>query len=182
MDQLMQLLNVLKNRRNEFYQWALHTLVFGLAGAWMPFVILRFFGQFRILDTFTTQSLMMFSVTSCAISIGFFVRETQVRQKRFYALTYAGLMVTMLISVLGLTAIIMAGAFKHTQPPVMLDMDFICKLSIVAVVAAILLNFRLFMAEQGGPEPSAIERRLSQSADTLTNQARQETHASGVHL
>jgi hypothetical protein len=177
-----QLLNVLMNRRNELYQWVLHTLVFGLAGAWMPFVLLRFFGQFRMMDAFTNQSLLMFSVTSCAISIGFFVKETQVRQKRFYALTYAGLMVTMLISVLGLTAIIMAGAFKNTQPPVRLDMDFICTLSVAAVVAAILLNFRLFMAEQGEPHAALIEQRLSQEADRITDQAKKEISASGVQL
>lgn len=177
-----QLLNVFRKRRNEFYQWGLHNLVFGLAGVWMPSVLLLCFGQLRIMDAFINGSILMFSVTSCAISIGFFVKETQVRLRRAYTLTYAGLMVTMFISVLGLTAIITAGAFKNTQPPITLDMPVIYALSVFAVLSAIVLNFRLFMAEQGGLEPSAIEQRLSQDADTLTNQARRETLASGVHL
>jgi hypothetical protein len=181
-DYIDQLLNVFTNRRNELYQWALHNLVFGLAGFWLPFVLLRFFGKFRAMDAFGNQSLLMFSVTSCAISIGFFVKETQVKLRRAYTLTYAGLMITMLISVLGLTAIIMASAFVNTQPPVTLDMEFICILSVVTVLTAILLNFRLFMVEHNVPQPEAIERHFSQDADNLIEQGNAETTASGVIL
>jgi hypothetical protein len=124
----------------------------------------------------------MFSVTSCAVSIGFFVKETQVRLRRAYTLTYAGLMVTMFVSVLGLTAIIIASTFKNTQPPVELDMSVIYTLNVITVLAAIGFNFRLFMAEQGGPQPAEINERLNQDADNLTNQARQQTHAAGVQL
>jgi hypothetical protein len=177
-----QLLNVFRNRRNEFYQWALHNLVFGLAGVWIPFVFLLCFGKLTIIEAFTNGSILMFSVTSCAISIGFFAKQTQVRLTRAYTLTYAGLMVTMLISVLVLTAIITVGTFKSMQPPITLDMPVIYTLSVFVVLSAIVLNFRLFMAEQGGPQPSAIERQLSQDADRLTDQSRQETHALGVQL
>ncbi len=177
-----QLLNIFRNRRNQFYQWALHNIIFGLAGVWIPFVLLQLFGQIRIKEVFMNGSLLMFAVTSCAISIGFFVKESQLKFRRAYTLTYASLMVTMLLSVLGLTAIIVAGAFKNTQPPIQLDMPMIYALSIFAVLAAIALNFRLFMVEQDSLDPETIERRLSQDADRLTQQARQTNQASGVAL
>lgn len=177
-----QLINAFRDRKNEFYQWILHNLFFGLAGVWIPYLLLGLLGQFRQPNELTYQSLLMFSVTSCAISMGFFVKETQTKLKATHALTHILLMVTMLIGVLALSSVILVGGFKEVQPPIALCMPFISWLTYTVVAFAICLNFRLFMVEQDIPKFPKIESQLNEDVDHLTQQAKEQNEASGVIL
>lgn len=148
----------------------------------MPFVVLLCFGKWRVKEVFTDGSLLIFTVTLSAVSLGFFFKETQLSLRKAHTLTYAALMLTMILSVLGLTALFVAPVFAASTPPIPLNMPFIYWVTGVLVVMAVFSNFRLFMAELSGTEIGIIEEKYNAPADRLTAQAKAATTADDVEL
>lgn len=175
-------MKLLLTRRSEVYQWILHNIIFGLSGVWMPFVVLRCFGKWRIKEVFTDGSLLIFTVTASAVSLQFFLKETRVNLRKAHTLTYAALMLTMILSVLGVTALLLAPIFAASTPPMLLDMPFIYWGTSALVFLAVFSNFRLFMAELTGAEIPIIAARYNAPADRLTAEANAATSAGDVQL
>jgi len=173
---------LLFNRRSEFYQWFLHNIIFGLAGVWMPFVVLMCFGKWRIKEVFTDGTLLCFCVTVSAVSLGFFFKETRVGLRKAYTLTYAALMLTMILSVLGLTALFVAPVFAASTPPIPLNMPFIYSGTVILVFMAVFSNFRLFMAELTSVDIGTIDHTYNAPADKITAAAKAAHNVGDVRL
>ena len=178
----------LMDRRSEFYQWLLHNIIFGLAGVWMPFVVLACFGRWRVREVLTDGSLLMFVVTLSAVSLGFFFKETRISLRRAHTLTYAALMLTMIFGVLVLTALFLApviassntSTITSSRVPIQLNLPFIYWSTGILTLLAIISNFRLFLTELSGIE--TVNRRLNSVADSLTQAAGTAQEVDGVSL
>lgn len=173
---------VLVSRKNEFVQWALHNIIFGLAGVWMPFLVLILFGRLRTKEIFTDGSLLVFTVTLSAVSLGFFIKETRINLRIAHTLTYAILMITMIMSVLGLTALCLAPIFAASTPPLPLNMPCVYTGTVALVFMAVFSNFRLFLTELTVSQIDVIAEKYNAPADKLALEAKAATSADGVRL
>lgn len=168
-------------KKNEFYQWLLHNLIFGLAGVWMPFIALSFAGKWRVKEVFLDGSLLMFAVTLSAVSLGFFMKETQINLRSKEMLTYVGLMITMIIGTVGLTALTFTNSFQAIP----LNMVVVYPVSSIVAILAVILNFRLFMitVETEAPvDRAAVERKINADVLELREQAKSESKVGDIKL
>jgi hypothetical protein len=174
-------LNLLTLRKSEFYQSLLHNLIFGLAGVWMPFIALAFVGKWRVREVFLDGSLLMFAVTLSAVSLGFFVKETQINLRSREMLTYVGLMMTMTVGILGLTALTFSTSFQA----ITLNMLVVCSVSTIIALLAVILNFRLFMITIENELPLdrlVVESKLNADAVEIREQAKSENKVGDINL
>lgn len=165
-------------KRVEVYQWFLHNIIFGFAGVWVPFLALLFFGYWRTQEALLDGEFVMFAVTLSAVSLGFFVKETQINLKKQAMLTYAALMLTMLVGVITRTALAFASKFSAVQ----LQMPIVIWVTIALVVLAILLNFRLFTLELAFNNRRAVEEKINEAAKELAAQAKENTRVDNIAL
>lgn len=166
-------------KRARFCEWALHNVVLGFAGVWVPFLALAFFGFLRWHETLLDGDLAMFAVTASAVSLGFFVKETQVSLRKTQMFTYAGLMITMIVGIVTRTALAFADQFSSVAP---LQLGFLGVVTCGLVVCAIGFNFRLFTLELAVLSREQIRDRLSEPVREMAEQARENNEASGVKL
>jgi hypothetical protein len=166
-------------KRARFCEWGLHNVVLGFAGVWMPFLALAFFGYLRWRESLLDGDLAMFAVTASAVSLGFFVKETQVSLRKTEMFTYAGLMITMIIGIVTRTALAFADQFSSAAP---LQLGFLGVITCALVLCAIGFNFRLFTLELAVLSREQIRERLSEPVREMAEQARENNEASGVKL
>lgn len=166
-------------KRARFCEWGLHNVVLGFAGVWMPFLALAFFGYFRWRESLLDGDLAMFAVTASAVSLGFFVKETQVSLRKTEMFTYAGLMITMIVGIVTRTALAFADQFSSAAP---LQLGFLGVVTCALVACAIGFNFRLFTLELAVLSREQIRERLGEPVREMAEQARENSEASGVKL
>lgn len=166
-------------KRARFCEWGLHNVVFGFAGIWVPFLALAFFGYFRWREALLDGDLVMFAVTASAVSLGFFVKETQVDLRKTEMFTYAGLMITMIAGVITRVVLAFAAQFSSAAS---LQVCFLAVVTCVLVICAIGLNFRLFTLELKSIERKDVERKLYAPAAELSEKAASLNRIDGINL
>jgi hypothetical protein len=166
------------DKRAEVCQWLLHNIIFGFAGAWVPFLALGFFGHWRKDEALRDGELVMFAVTLSAVSLGFFVKETQTSLRKRAILTYAFLMLVMLVGVITRTALAFASKFDV----VTLHMPMVTWVTIALVTGAAILNFRLFTLELESLDRKTVADRLNAPAMQLSAQAASANQVDGISV
>lgn len=166
-------------KRARFCEWGLHNVALGFAGVWVPFLALAFFGYLRWRESILDGDLAMFAVTASAVSLGFYVKETQVNLRRTEMLTYAGLMLTMIVGIITRTAIAFANQFPSAAP---LSFTFLVYITCGLVICAIGFNFRLFTLELKTIDRAEVEQRVNAPAVELSGQAASLTQVDGINL
>jgi len=166
-------------KRARFCEWALHNVVLGFAGVWLPFLALAFFGYFRWRESLLDGDLAMFAVTASAVSLGFFVKETQVNLRKTEMFTYAGLMVTMIVGIVTRTVLAFADQFSPIAP---LQLGFLGTVTCALVVFAIGLNFRLFTLELQSIDRKEVEERINAPTAELSERAASLYKVDGINL
>jgi len=165
-------------KRAEVCQGALHNIIFGFAGVWVPFLALMYFGYFRTREAIMDGECLNFAIILSAVSLGFFVKETQINLRRREMLTYAGLMIAMLVGVITRTALAFASKFQGAQ----IQVNMVCWVTVILVGLAILLNFRLFTLELETMDSSAVKNKLNQPAQTLSTEAKAHSKVDDIKL
>ncbi|WP_138086548.1 hypothetical protein [Phragmitibacter flavus] len=165
-------------RRVEVYQWGFHNIILGFAGIWVPLLALSFFGLFRKEALILSGDIPMFAVTLSAVSLGFFVKETQLVLRKRAIVTYILLMLTMIVGVIARSML----ALYPTTPSLQLDMTLVKWVTIALVVIAVFSNFRLFMIQIDSTSPAKIQKEFDKNADQMSEQAKTGNQASGVRV
>lgn len=165
-------------KRTEVYQWLLHNIIFGFAGVWIPFLALYFFGYMRIRESLLDGEIVMFAVTLSAVSLGFFVKETQINLRKKETLTYAGLMLIMFIGVIIRTVL----AFDAQFPTNKLELPAICWTTGALVVLAVLLNFRLFTIELDSIDRKTFRDAINKPVQDISDKAKDNNQVDNIRL
>jgi hypothetical protein len=166
------------DKRVELIQWLFHNIILGFAGAWVPFLALGFYGHWRKEEALRDGELVMFAVTLSAVSLGFFVKETQTSLRKRAILTYAFLMLVMFVGVITRTALAFASKFENAT----LQMPMVTWVTVALVAAAIALNFRLFTLELESLDRNTVEDRLNAPAKQLSAQAASTSRIDGINV
>jgi hypothetical protein len=165
--------------RAEAWQWLLHNVILGFAGVWVPCLALRLFGVWRFREAFLNGDLTMFAVTLSAVSLGFFTKESQISLRKRKMFIYAGLMVTMIVGVITRTAI----AFSTAFPAISIEVAAVELVTVVAVLAALFFNFRLFTAQLTEViTREQVRQAINEPALELTEKAKQNTKVDDIKL
>jgi hypothetical protein len=165
-------------KRADVYEWFLHNIIYGFAGVWVPFFALFLCGYVRTKEAVEDGELVTFAVTLSAVSLGFFVKETQINLRKREMLTYIGLMLTMMVGVI--TRVGLALGNKYPQLP--LQMGIITCVTLVIVVLAIILNFRLFTLELDALDRRAVEKTVYQPVVDVMTQAKENAEVDNIKL
>ncbi|MBV9658018.1 MAG: hypothetical protein JO295_07900 [Verrucomicrobia bacterium] len=120
----------------------------------------------------------MFAITLSGVSLGFFVKETQINLKKREMLTYIGLMLTMMIGVITRVGL----AFGNKYPQIPLEMTIVTWVTALIVPVAILLNFRLFTLELESLDHRTVEKALNKPIVEMTAQAKENTEVDDIKL
>lgn len=166
-------------KRARVCEWALHNVVLGFAGVWLPFLAVAFFGYLRWRESILDGDLAMFAVTASAVSLGFFVKESQGDLRKTEMFTYAGLMITMIVGIMTRTALVLSNQFPSTPA---LKFELVAPVTCVLVLCAVCLNFRLFTLELKSVDRNEVVQRLNAPAVELSKQAANLTKEDGINL
>lgn len=170
---------VAPERKAEAHQWLLHNIFFGFGGVWIPFLALCLFGHLRILQTLFDGHLVMPAVTLSAVSMGFFMKETQINLRKAEMPTYAGLMGTMIVGVIVMIAIAFGNEFPQAAT---LSVPVLAGVTGIIVLLAVFLNFRLFMLSLDAVDREKVKQTLEKPVVQLTAEAKQGTSVDNVRL
>ena len=165
-------------KRGDIYEWFLHNIIYGLAGVWVPFLALYLCGYVRTKEALADGEFVMFAITLSGVSLGFFVKETQINLKKREMLTYIGLMLTMMIGVITRVGL----AFGNKYPQIPLEMTIVTWVTALIVPVAILLNFRLFTLELESLDHRTVEKALNKPIVEMTAQAKENTEVDDIKL
>ena len=171
-------------RRALVCEWFFHNIVVGFAGVWLPLLALLCLGIFNPKKAILDGEFVVFAVTVSAVSVGYFVKEGSLKTRRSEIITYVGLMSVTLLGVLVRTVLALTGEFGNVLHP---NMHLLAWLTLVLVVAAIVLNFRLFAIQLDleekkenpqNPPPGSDAREIS----AMTDAAKKNSKIEGVQL
>lgn len=170
---------VVPERKPEAQQWLLHNIFFGFGGVWIPFLALCLFGHLRIKSTLCDGHLIMPVVTLSAVSMGFFMKETQINLRKTETLTYVGLMGTVIVGIIVMIALAFGTEFQGTAK---LNIPVLAGVTLPVVVLAVILNFRLFMLSLEAVDREKVKQTLEEPIVRLTEEAKQGTSVDNVKL
>lgn len=166
-----------KSDREALLDWFYHNIFLGFSGVWMPLFAVAFFIAIPFEKTFLGGDLVMFAVTLTAVSLGFFVKETQTDLRKRARWTYYGLLTTMILAVVTRTVVAIGDATQKTP-----DGNFIKVASVILIVAAILLNYRLFTLELFSRDLEKVEEEINGPAKDLALAASKTASSRGISL
>ena len=168
-------------QKAEAHQWLLHNIIFGFSGVWIPFLALALFGHLRTSENFLDGHPIVAAVALSAASMGFFVKETQINLRKSEMPTYVVLMVTMVLGIIVMIALAFGNQFSTTTTA-QLNMPVLVCMTVLVVLLAVFLSFRLFTLGVDAVDREKVKQTLEKPITQLTEEAKQSTRVDNVNL